>query len=279
MLKTAPHSSSRVHKMRFGAEVTDYGTRFKIWAPKCKEVRLKLKGRRSPIALEQQDDGWHRKEVEGIKAGAQYRFLLPDGTEIADPASRHQPGDVDGYSEVIDPAAYAWHDGAWRGRPWEEAIIYELHVGTFTPEGTFAAAAQHLDHLAAIGITAIQLMPLADFHGRFNWGYDGVLWFAPASQYGRPEDLKALIDAAHQRSMMVFLDVVYNHFGAVGNMSATDRPYFHRQHTRAPGATRSTSMASGARRRAGIHHRERALLGDRIQSRRPAFRRRTRHHR
>lgn len=216
--------------MRFGAEVTPHGTRFKIWAPKCKDVRLKLKGRRSPIALERQDDGWHRKEVEGVAAGAHYRFVLPDGTEIADPASRHQPADIDGYSEVIDPAAYAWRDEAWRGRPWEEAVIYELHVGAFTPEGTFAAAAKHLDHLQRLGVTAIQLMPLADSYGRFNWGYDGVLWFAPASQYGRPEDLKALVDAAHQRSIMVFVDVVYNHFGAVGNMLPLIAPIFTKAH-------------------------------------------------
>jgi maltooligosyltrehalose trehalohydrolase len=227
---TFPLATPRVHKMRFGAEVTKYGTRFKIWAPKCKEIALKLKGRRLPIPLERQDDGWHRKEVEGVGAGAQYRFVLPDGTEIADPASRHQPGDIDGYSEVIDPAAYTWRDAVWRGRPWEEAIIYEMHVGTFTPEGTFAAAAQRLDHLQRLGITAIQLMPLADSYGKFNWGYDGVLWFAPASQYGRPEDLKALVDAAHQRSIMVFIDVVYNHFGAVRNMLPLIAPIFTAAH-------------------------------------------------
>lgn len=222
--------TKRIHKMRFGAEVTDYGTRFKIWAPKCKEVRLKLKGRRAPVALDRQDDGWHRKEVEGIGAGAQYRFVLPDGTEIADPASRYQPADIDGYSEVIDPAAYAWRDLAWRGRPWEDTVIYELHIGTFTPEGTFAAAARRLDHLQQLGITAVQLMPLADCYGRFNWGYDGVLWFAPATEYGRPEDLKALVDAAHERSIMVFLDVVYNHFGAVGNMLPLVAPIFTKAH-------------------------------------------------
>lgn len=225
-----PLTVSRIHKMRFGAELTDYGTRFKIWAPKSKDIRLKIKGRRLLIALDHQDDGWHRIEVEGIKPGAHYHFVLPDGTEIADPASRHQPGAIDGYSEVIDPAAYAWHDAAWRGRPWEEAVIYEMHVGTFTSEGTFAAVAKRLDHLQRLGITAIQLMPLADCYGQFNWGYDGVLWFAPASRYGRPEDLKALIDAAHRRSMMVFLDVVYNHFGAVGNMLPLIAPIFTKTH-------------------------------------------------
>jgi maltooligosyltrehalose trehalohydrolase len=193
-------------------------------------VRVKLKGRRSMVELDRQNDGWHRKEVEGVKAGAQYKFVLPDGTEIADPASRHQPGPIDGYSEVIDPADYVWKAPDWSGRPWEEAIIYELHVGTFTEEGTFSAAAERLDYLARLGITAIQLMPLADFYGKFNWGYDGVLWFAPASRYGRPEDLKAFVDAAHQRSIMVFLDVVYNHFGAVGNMMPLLSPIFTKAH-------------------------------------------------
>lgn len=216
--------------MRFGAELTDAGTRFKIWAPKCKEIRVKLKGRRNPIPLESHDEGWHRLEVEGVHAGAQYKFVLPDGTEIADPASRYQPGEINGFSEVIDPAAYAWQDEHWRGRPWEEAIIYELHIGTFTPEGTFAAAIERLDHLQQLGVTALQIMPLADHYGRFNWGYDGVLWFAPASQYGRPEDFKALVDAAHQRSMMVFIDVVYNHFGAVGNALPRIAPIFTKAH-------------------------------------------------
>lgn len=220
----------RVHKMRFGAEVTDDGTRFKIWAPKCKQVRLRIKGHRTLIILDRQDDGWHRREVDGVKAGAHYKFILPDDTEIADPASRHQPSEIDGYSEVIDPGEYRWRDADWNGRPWEECIIYELHIGTFTAEGTFAAAVEKLDHLQRLGVTAIQLMPLADFYGKFNWGYDGVLWFAPASQYGRPEDLKALVEAAHQRSIMVFLDVVYNHFGAVGNMLPLIAPIFTTAH-------------------------------------------------
>ena len=229
-LLTPPPPAPRVHQMRFGAELTSTSTRFRLWAPQCRQIRLRLKGRRGLISMEAGEGGWHSVEVEGVKAGAQYKFVLPDDSEIADPASRHQPGDVDGYSEVIDPAAYQWRDRAWQGRPWEEAIIYELHVGTFTPEGTFAAAAAKLDHLQALGVTAIELLPLADWYGKFNWGYDGVLWFAPASQYGRPEDLKALVDAAHQRSIMVFLDVVYNHIGAVGNMLPAIAPIFTPAH-------------------------------------------------
>src|SRR5262249_61506126 len=170
--------------------------------------------------------GWHERLEPGIGAGAHYRFVLPDGTAIPDPASRFQPQDVHGPSEVIDPRGYAWRDQSWRGRPWNEAILYELHVGTFTREGTFRAAIEHLEHLVRLGVTGIELMPLADFPGKRNWGYDGVLPFAPDSSYGRPEDLKALIDAAHAASLMVLLDVVYNHFGPEGNYLGRYAPRF-----------------------------------------------------
>jgi maltooligosyltrehalose trehalohydrolase len=229
-MRHKPETVLRSHKMRFGAEVQNGGTRFKIWAPKCKTMRLKLKGRRSLLTLDAVGEGWHRLDVEGVKAGAQYRFVLPGDTEIPDPSSRHQPGDVHGWSEVIDPRDFRWTDVDWIGRPWEEAIIYELHIGTFTEEGTFKAAAAKLDHLVALGITAIQIMPIADFYGKFNWGYDGVMWFAPDSSYGRPEDLKALVDAAHRKSLMVFLDVVYNHFGAHGNYLPNIAPIFTDKH-------------------------------------------------
>jgi malto-oligosyltrehalose trehalohydrolase len=140
---------------------------------------------------------------------------------------------VHGPSEVIDPQAYVFRDGEWRGRPWHEAVLYELHVGTFTPEGTFAAAMTRLDHLVALGVTGIELMPLADFPGRRDWGYDGTLPFAPDASYGRPEDLKALVDAAHARGLMVLLDVVYNHFGPEGNYLPLYAPQFfnERHHT------------------------------------------------
>ena len=226
----APHTVRRSHKMRFGAEPRNGGTRFKIWAPKCKTMQLRIKGKRKLLELESIGDGWHRLDVDGVKAGAHYKYVLPDGTEIPDPASRYQPDDVHGFSEVIDPGDYAWSDPDWKGRPWEEAIIYELHIGTFTEQGTFRSAIAKLDHLVSLGITAIQIMPLADFYGKFNWGYDGVKWFAPDSSYGRPEDLKALIDAAHQRSLMVFLDVVYNHFGPHGNYLPLIAPIFTKKH-------------------------------------------------
>ena len=142
--------------------------------------------------------------------------MLPDGLRVPDPASRYQPEDVHGPSEVVDAAAYVWRDTGWRGRPWHEAVVYELHIGAFTPEGTFRGAIDKLDHLVALGVTAIEIMPIGDFPGGRNWGYDGVLPYAPDSSYGRPEDLKALVEAAHARGLMVLLDVVYNHFGPEG---------------------------------------------------------------
>jgi len=230
MRRPKPNSLARSHKMRFGAEARDGGTRFRIWAPKCKSMRLKLKGRRNLLDMEARADGWHRLYVEGVGAGALYKYVLPDGTEIPDPTSRFQPDDIHGFSEVINPRDFAWTDVEWQGRPWEEAIIYELHIGTFTEEGTFAAAIKKLDHLVHLGITAIQIMPLAEFAGKFNWGYDGAMWFAPDSSYGRPEDLKALVNAAHERSLMVFLDVVYNHFGSQGNYLVPIAPIFTDKH-------------------------------------------------
>ncbi len=161
--------------------------------------------------------GWHELTVADAEAGTRYRFVLPDGTAVPDPASRFQPEDVAGPSEVIDATAYPWQGSEWQGRPWSEAVLYELHVGSFTKEGTFTAAIERLDHLAELGVTAIELMSISDFAGTHNWGYDSVLWYAPDSAYGRPEELKAFVEAAHQRGLMVILDVVYNHFGPEGN--------------------------------------------------------------
>ncbi len=170
-----------------------------------------------PIPMIAADDGWHELTTAKASAGSRYRFILPGGLYVPDPVSRFQPEDVNGASEVIDPLAYRWRRPDWKGRPWEEAVLYELHIGTFTPQGTFLAAVEKLDHLAALGITAIEIMAIADFPGDHNWGYDGVLLYAPDSTYGTPDDLKTLIDAAHQHGLMVILDVVYNHFGPEGN--------------------------------------------------------------
>ena len=210
---------SRVHQMPFGAEVRADGcVRFRFFAPEAAEVAVVLEGRDEPLAMHARGDGWHELLTDVARAGSLYRYRLPDGTQVADPASRFQPRDVNGPSEVIAPGRYTWKDSAWVGREWKEAVIYELHVGTFTPEGTFLGAIQKLDHLAGLGVTAIELMPVGDFSGERGWGYDGVLLYAPDSSYGRPEDLKALVEAAHARGLMVLLDVVYNHFGPEGNM-------------------------------------------------------------
>lgn len=222
--------TARRHDMPFGARLADAGVRFRLWAPSCGRVDLCIEGRpaRTMAAL---PDGWFELDVAAAGSGTRYRFALDDGLRVPDPASRSNPDDVHGASEVIDPAAFAWRDGAWRGRPWREAVVYELHVGTFSPEGTFAGAMARLDHLAELGVTALELMPVADFPGARNWGYDGVLPFAPDSRYGRPEDLKALIQAAHARGLMVLLDVVYNHFGPEGNyLHVYARPFFDPRH-------------------------------------------------
>jgi malto-oligosyltrehalose trehalohydrolase len=195
------------------------GVRFRLWAPGCEHVELALEQANHVMTLrmEPTGEGWHELVTAHAARGSRYQFVLPGGLRVPDPASRFQPDDVHGASEVIDPRAYAWQHADWPGRPWSEAVVYELHVGAFTPEGTFRAVIARLDHLVGLGVTAIELMPVADFPGARNWGYDGVLFYAPDSAYGRPEDLKALVDAAHARGLMVLLDVVYNHFGPDGN--------------------------------------------------------------
>jgi malto-oligosyltrehalose trehalohydrolase len=172
-------------------------------------------------------DGWFELLAEGVEPGTEYAFVLPDGLAVPDPAAREQAADVHGPSRVVDPTAYRWRNTGWTGRPWEEAMIYELHVGTFTPEGTFAAAREKLARLAELGITAIEVMPVAQFAGDRGWGYDGVLPYAPHPAYGTPEDMKAFVDAAHDHGLMVLLDVVYNHFGPDGSyLHACAEPFF-----------------------------------------------------
>lgn len=207
----------RAHAMPFGAAgQLGGGVRFRLWAPAAQRVDLVLDGR-GELPLRRLTAGWFERIEPRAAAGSRYRFRIDGGLLVPDPASRHNPDDVHGASQVIDPTAFDWRDDNWRGRPWDEAVIYELHVGTFSPAGNFAGVAERLDHLADLGITAIELMPVADFPGRRNWGYDGTLLFAPDSRYGTPDDLKRLVQAAHARGLMVFLDVVYNHFGPDGN--------------------------------------------------------------
>jgi maltooligosyltrehalose trehalohydrolase len=217
-MTASPSFSARL----FGPQLDSTGATFRLWAPAATSVDLVM-GDAQP--MRRHSDGWFDLRVPGISAGARYMFRIDGELDVPDPASAFQPDDVHGASEVIDHA-YDWTAHEWRGRPWREAVILELHVGSFTPAGTYRAAIERLDDVAAAGFTAIELMPLADFYGRRNWGYDGVLLYAPDSTYGRPDDLKALIDAAHRRGLMVFLDVVYNHFGPEGNYLSRYAPQF-----------------------------------------------------
>jgi maltooligosyltrehalose trehalohydrolase len=214
----------------FGPDIASSGVTFRLWAPAAR--RVELIGDHSAELQRTGDDGWFKTEVAGARPGARYQFRIDEQRAVPDPASRFQPDDAHGPSEVVDHNAFQWQTRGWTGRPWHECIFLELHVGTFTREGSFRAAIERLDHVAAAGFTAIELMPVADFPGRWNWGYDGVLLYAPDSAYGRPDDLKALIDAAHARGLMVFLDVVYNHFGPDGDYLGTYAPqFFSEAHT------------------------------------------------
>jgi malto-oligosyltrehalose trehalohydrolase len=209
----------------WGPAVAADGARFRLWAPAEREVRLRLGEREHPMVRD--GEGWFEAAVPGARAGDAYAFVLSDGFAVPDPAARAQVGDVHGPSRLADPDAYRWR-ARWSGRPWAEAVISEIHVGAFTPEGTFRAAADRLGHLAELGITAVEIMPVAQFAGDRGWGYDGVLPYAPHPAYGTPDDMKALVDAAHEAGLMVLLDVVYNHFGPDGNYLGRYAPdFFH----------------------------------------------------
>lgn len=223
----------RQHCMPFGAEFTQQGkVRFRLWAPAAHQVTL-LVDKENAVPMQAIGAGWYEGISEQARAGSRYRYQIDNGLCVPDPASRYNPDDVHGASQVVNPAAFDWQDDDWHGRPWEEAVIYEIHVGTFTPAGTFAAIEQKLDYLIDLGVTAIELMPVADFPGRCNWGYDGTLLFAPDSVYGTPDDLKRLVQSAHRRGLIMLLDVVYNHFGPEGNYLHVYAPQFftERHHT------------------------------------------------
>ncbi|MDB6095451.1 MAG: malto-oligosyltrehalose trehalohydrolase [Verrucomicrobia bacterium] len=221
-----------------GALVTVSGVTYRLWAPGRSSVGVMI-GDHDPrlIALAPEPNGyWSAHDGEG-RAGDRYRFVLDGGPSAPDPASRWQPDGVHGYSACVDPAAYVWKADGWSRPQWTGQVIYELHVGAFTDAGTFLAAIDKLDHVRALGAEAIELMPLGDFPGNRNWGYDGVALYAPARCYGTPDDLRALVDAAHFRGLAVILDVVYNHLGPVGNyLPEFSSRYFH--------ATESTPWGS-----------------------------------
>ncbi len=218
-------SARSVHHMPFGAETGAKGTRFRLWAPARKQVTLLLPDHALELPMRRLDKGWFEL-THDAPAGSPYWYRLEDGTHILDPAARAQADDVHGPSLVVDPATFLWRHEDRAVRTWNECVLYELHVGAFSDDGSFDGVRARLGHLADLGVTAIELMPIADFPGDRNWGYDGVLSFAPDRRYGSPESLKRLIDAAHERGLAVMLDVVYNHFGPDGNYLHLYAPQF-----------------------------------------------------
>lgn len=240
-MSTPPPESStnKNHSRRLavGAEVQSTGgVHFRVWAPRCQDVRLQIKRAKSnlsePLRLKPEGNGYYSIFSREAAAGDHYWYLL-DGADkhYPDPASRFQPEGPHGPSEIVDPNAYAWKDTSWRGSKLPGQVIYEFHLGTFTKEGTWRAAIDQLAELKDIGITLLEVMPVADFPGRFNWGYDGVNLYAPAHNYGCPDDMRAFVDRAHQLGIGVILDVVYNHIGPDGNyLKRFAEHYFTSEH-------------------------------------------------
>ncbi|MBL8541728.1 MAG: malto-oligosyltrehalose trehalohydrolase, partial [Betaproteobacteria bacterium] len=250
----------RRHAMPFGCELLPSGgARFRLWAPGARAVALRLHAageQPQEAAAAALGQGWFEAERGRARAGDRYQFVIDGDLAVPDPAARWNPEDVHGASAIVDPLAFDWQDTAWRGRPWHEVVLYEVHVGTFSPEGTFAGVEQRLDHLVALGVTAIEIMPVADFPGARDWGYDGALLFSPDAAYGTPDDLKRLVQAAHARRLMVFLDVVYNHFGPEGNyLYVYARQFFtERHHTPWGGAIDFEGPASRTVRDFYVHN-------------------------
>jgi maltooligosyltrehalose trehalohydrolase len=226
--------SRHAWRLHVGARPEGGATRFRVWAPTTRRVEVVVEGRAVPAAeLTPAGDGYFEGVVDGVVAGDRYRYRLDGGDSFPDPASRWQPDGVHGPSEVVDPDDFEWSDGGWQGLDPERLVVYEMHVGTFTPEGTFAAAIDRLDHLVDLGVTAVEVMPIANFPGTRNWGYDGVNLYAPATAYGRPESFRRFVDEAHRRGIGVILDVVYNHLGPEGNYlpAITGGRFFTSRHT------------------------------------------------
>jgi malto-oligosyltrehalose trehalohydrolase len=221
----------RHHELPFGAEPTAEGVRFRLWAPSASAVSVRIEDV-PPLAIPMvpEEDGWFSLTTAVAVPGTRYRYIV-EGKAVPDPASRRQPDGVHGPSEVVDPTAYIWSDLGWRGRSWEEIVFYELHTGTFSETGDFAGVIRHLDHIRELGATAVELMPVAEFPGERNWGYDGAFLYAPASRYGVADELKRLVEGCHARGLAIFLDVVYNHFGPEGNYLPSVAPeFFTEQH-------------------------------------------------
>lgn len=222
MKNTSSPTHNICYNMPFGiSRLSNSSYKFNLWAPDASSVSLCFYNNdqiSEEYSLNKNNDGWFTLTTNAARCGSLYKFNIDNNLTVPDPASRYQPQDVHGPSQIINPDAFNWEDTAnWKGKPWTDSVIYELHIGTFTPEGTFQAIKNKLDYLIDLGVTAIELLPVADFPGNWNWGYDGVLIYAPDSSYGTPDDLKDLIKTCHQKGLMVFLDVVYNHFGPEGN--------------------------------------------------------------
>ncbi len=217
-------NSSRA-SLHLGATVREDGVAFRVWAPARRSVDVVIDGRR-PLSMTREPDGTFEAAVAGLAAGVRYQYRLDGERHRPDPASRYQPDGVHGPSVAVDPAAFEWTDRTFRGHALADYVIYELHVGTFTRTGTFEAVIAHLPQLVDLGVTAVEIMPVAEFPGSRNWGYDGVHLFAPQSTYGGPRGLRRLVDACHAQGLSVVLDVVYNHLGPEGNYLGDFGPFF-----------------------------------------------------
>ena len=213
-----------------GATYVGWGTAFRVWAPKASRAEVLVErapgGATESCPLVQSSGGYFTATVPGVNAGSVYAFLLDGQGPYPDPASRFQPQGVHGRTQVVDPSAFLWTDEPWEGHELEDTVLYELHIGTFTPQGTFQAAREKLAAAWDLGITAIELMPVADFAGSRSWGYDAVVPFAPARCYGTPDDLRALVDDAHRIGLAVHLDVAYSRFGPDGAYQGVYSPHY-----------------------------------------------------
>ena len=218
---------SAKRRRSIGAELAANGVSFRVWAPARSRVSIILDGSDEAFALEREDGGYFSATIAATRAGSRYRFRLDDDRDTyPDPASRYQPEGPHGPSEVVDPSSYRWRDATWRGVPLKGAVVYEMHIGTFTREGTFASAIDGLPHVAGVGVNVIELMPLNEFAGRFGWSYDGVDLWAPAHLYGAPDDFRRFVDAAHELGVAVILDAVYNHLGPDGAYLSKFTPHY-----------------------------------------------------
>lgn len=250
-----------------GATVEPGGVRFRVVSPIAQRMELVVEdggGQSKLYDMTRQEGGLFEAFIAGLQPGARYRYRMDGGdTLYPDPASRFQPKGVHGPSEVIDPHAYNWQDAGWAGVPHQDLVFYELHVGTFTPEGTYEAARAKLPYLKELGVTAVELLPVAAFPGERNWGYDPAAQFAPAHPYGRPDDLRRFVDEAHRLGLAVYLDVVYNHFGPDGAYVVAQPADVHRPSPHPLGSgdqPRRRGIGGGA----GVFPRERRLLASRV---------------